>query len=195
VLGELDRCEGRGATRRCLRWAQVVARDGDTFSPGYLPLAQVAEIDAWLRLAGAELPRVQVRPIALRGERGVVQVIARTVDNTLRQTTVEVGLVAVGDGDAGATVRFPRIEARIERGADASAGASTGAASPSGAAVLPAPGVLVLTVEPATPDQPPRSVRLTLDDSLDRRPASAAPDDERPEGDRDEQPDGDRDEG
>lgn len=61
VLGWLDRCTERQADRRprCLRWAQVVARDGDRFTPGYLPAYLVAPHEGWVRGAGL-LPRAQV---------------------------------------------------------------------------------------------------------------------------------------
>lgn len=45
VLGTLDRCDEAGS--HCLRWNQVIARDGDRFSAGWVPGFQVVPFAAW----------------------------------------------------------------------------------------------------------------------------------------------------
>lgn len=104
VLGALDRCDERppavpGAadppTRVCLRWYQVVARDGERFQAGYLPAFQVALADDWRRGQGA-LPRAQLIASGTRGEVAQFLLLARARDNSLHRLTLEAPLV----GDA-----------------------------------------------------------------------------------------------
>lgn len=60
VLGTVDRCQ-REAQKPliCLRWLQVLVRNGHVFFTGYLPAFQVALDSAWQRGQGS-LPRAQL---------------------------------------------------------------------------------------------------------------------------------------
>lgn len=104
VLGALDRCDGAGDARTCLRWLQVVAREGERFVAGYLPAFQVALQAGWRRGQGA-LPRAQLIASGTRG--GVAQflLVARARDNVLHRLTLEAPLA----GEA-----FPEATLRVE---------------------------------------------------------------------------------
>ena len=104
ILGHVDRCSAAAGERVCLRWAQVVARDGDEFRAGYLPAYQLAPIDAWRRGAGAA-PRAQVLASGTIGARAQFVLIARTRDGGLHRKTLEAPLV----GDA-----YPAARLRVE---------------------------------------------------------------------------------
>jgi hypothetical protein len=45
VIGTLDRCDAAGT--RCLRWNQVIAREGDRFRAGWVPGFHVVPFAAW----------------------------------------------------------------------------------------------------------------------------------------------------
>jgi hypothetical protein len=92
ILGLVDRCSAPAGERVCLRWAQVIARDGDEFRAGYLPAYQLAPIDAWRRGAGAA-PRAQLLASGTIGARAQFLLIARTRDGGLHRRTLEAPLV------------------------------------------------------------------------------------------------------
>lgn len=104
VLGALDRCEGSGDDRVCLRWLQVVAREGERFLAGYLPAFQVALLDGWRRGQGA-LPRAQLIASGVRGATAQYLLVARARDNVLHRVTVEAPLA----GEA-----FPEATLRVD---------------------------------------------------------------------------------
>ena len=104
ILGHVDRCSAAAGERVCLRWAQVVAREGDEFRAGYLPAYQLAPIDGWRRGAGAA-PRAMVLASGTIGARAQFLLIARTRDGGLHRKTLEAPLV----GDA-----FPAARVRVE---------------------------------------------------------------------------------
>lgn len=104
VLGALDRCDDRSTprpgvpgepVRTCLRWYQVVVRDGERFQAGYLPAFQVALVDDWRRGQGA-LPRAQLIASGTRGDTAQFVLLARARDNTVHRLTLEAPLT----GDA-----------------------------------------------------------------------------------------------
>ena len=106
VLGTLDRCETPAhGPRRCLRWAQVVARDGDRFTPGYLPAMHVARQDRWIRGAG-RLPRAQVIVTGATGNRVELLLLARGRDDALHRRMLSAPLL---DGDD-----LPDLELHVE---------------------------------------------------------------------------------
>jgi hypothetical protein len=92
ILGLVDRCSAPAGERVCLRWAQVITRDGDEFRAGYLPAYQLAPIDAWRRGAGAA-PRAQLLASGTIGARAQFLLIARTRDGGLHRRTLEAPLV------------------------------------------------------------------------------------------------------
>lgn len=102
VLGWVDRCTE--TPRQCLRWAQVVARDGDRFSPGYLPMFQVALRASW---ASGELPLPRALLVAsqIEGDQAHFVLLARGHDNQLRRRTLTTA--AASDG-------WPRSSLRVE---------------------------------------------------------------------------------
>lgn len=104
VLGAVDRCTRSGGPRECLRWLQVVVRDGERFHAGYLPAFQVGLADGWRKGQGA-LPRAQLIPAATRGDAAVFVLVARARDNGLHRQTVQAPL----HGDA-----FPAATLRVE---------------------------------------------------------------------------------
>jgi hypothetical protein len=113
VLGALDRCDDRAPplpgsnqppARECLRWYQVVARDGERFQAGYLPAFQVAIVEDWQRGQGA-LPRAQLIASGTRGGAAQFVLLARARDNSLHRVTLEAPL----DGDA-----FPEATLRVD---------------------------------------------------------------------------------
>lgn len=87
VLSWIDRCDGSPSDPRCLRWAQVVVRDGDRFTPGYLPMFQVALRTAWVRGEGA-LPRAQLIATQHWGGKAAFVLLARGRDNQLHRRTL-----------------------------------------------------------------------------------------------------------
>jgi len=110
LLGWRDRCiephdpgSEPTASPVCLRWAQVVARDGDRFTPGYLPMIQVARTDAWVPSASA-LPRAQLVPMGLADGRAQWLLLARARDNLLHRRTLEAPATAEGWPDGGLVV-------------------------------------------------------------------------------------------
>ncbi len=88
VLGVLDRCTEGSGSRPCLRWAQVVVRNGDRFVPGYLPAFQVVRSDAWVPSPG-ELPRAQIAPSSSGHALARFELVARGKDGTLRRRAIE----------------------------------------------------------------------------------------------------------
>ncbi len=104
VLGWVDRCRPSATGVRCLRWAQVISRDGDRFSPGYLPNAQVALQTEWTRGDGA-LPRAQLVAVGVADGRAHWMLLARTRDNVLRRRTLMAPATDEG---------WPRASVRIE---------------------------------------------------------------------------------
>lgn len=95
VLSWIDRCEESPSGPRCLRWAQVVVRDGDRFTPGYLPMFQVALRTAWVRGEGA-LPRAQLIATQHWGDRAAFVLLARGRDNQLHRRTLRTPASADG---------------------------------------------------------------------------------------------------
>ena len=87
ILGHLDHCTAATGERVCTRWAQVVARDGDSFRGGYLPAFQVARVDGWIRGAGQN-PRAQLLIAGTKGSHAQFVLIARTRDGNLHRRTV-----------------------------------------------------------------------------------------------------------
>lgn len=115
VLGALDRCADVPAppvapdkpplvARTCLRWFQVVARDGERFQAGYLPAFQVALSDDWRRGQGP-LPRAQLVASGVRGGTAQFVLHARARDNSLHRLTLDAPLV----GDA-----FPEASLSVD---------------------------------------------------------------------------------
>ena len=92
LLGHLDRCSNASGERVCLRWAQVISRDGDEFHAGYLPASQVATVDGWRRGAGAA-PRAQLLASGTTGARAQFVLVARTREGGLHRRTLEAPLV------------------------------------------------------------------------------------------------------
>jgi hypothetical protein len=87
VLGHLDRCTAATGERVCTRWAQVIARDGDSFRGGYVPAFQVARVDGWIRGAGQN-PRAQLLIAGTRGSHAQFVLVARTRDGNLHRRTI-----------------------------------------------------------------------------------------------------------
>ena len=108
LLGVVDRCEEKSGPRRCLRWAQVLAHGHGRWRGGYLPAAQLATIDGWVR-APAGLPRVHAIRAATAGDDAIFVLMIRTRDYDLHRTVIRLPLA----GDA-----FPEIEVTLE-GAEA----------------------------------------------------------------------------
>jgi hypothetical protein len=100
LLGWVDRCDDHG---RCLRWAQVVARDDDRFTPGYVPMVQVARVDAWVPSAST-LPRAQLVPMGLAGDRAQWVLLARGRDNLLHRRTLTAATTEAAWPDSGIVV-------------------------------------------------------------------------------------------
>ena len=111
LLGHLDRCSNASGERVCLRWAQVISRDGDEFHAGYLPASQVALVDAWRRGAGAA-PRAQLLASGTIGPRAQFVLIARTRDGGLHRRTLDAPLV--GDAYPAARLRVDGEWATVE---------------------------------------------------------------------------------
>ena len=107
VLGTLDRCRPRGSTQTCLRWAQVVVRDGDDFVAGYLPAFQVSLRSAWIPDTST-LPRATLIRSGLQGDEAVWELLVRTEPGVLHRTTVR----APSSG-----ARFPAATLRLDGGA------------------------------------------------------------------------------
>jgi hypothetical protein len=99
-LGTLDRCTGEGARMACLRWAQVVARDGDRFVGGYLPAHQVVDPRGWVR-GRTRWPAVQAVHSGVRDGQAQILVRGHAPDGVPHQITLSAALV---DG------RLPRVE-------------------------------------------------------------------------------------
>lgn len=106
VLGWFDRCEPTPTGPRCLRWAQVIARDHDRFTPGYLPMAQVALRDAWQHGA-TPLPRAQLLPSGMADGHAQWVLLARGVDNQLHRITIT---------EPAPDERWPKATLRVEDG-------------------------------------------------------------------------------
>jgi hypothetical protein len=97
LLGWRDRCtvDPDDGALVCQRWAQVVARHRDRFTPGYLPMVQVARSDAWIPSAEA-LPRAQLVPIGLAHGRAQWLLLARARDGVLHRRTLHAPATADG---------------------------------------------------------------------------------------------------
>jgi hypothetical protein len=95
----------------CLRWAQVISRDGDEFHAGYLPASQVATVDGWRRGAGAA-PRAQLLASGTTGARAQFVLVARTREGGLHRRTLEAPLV--GDAYPAARLRVDGEWATVE---------------------------------------------------------------------------------
>ncbi len=102
VVGWVDRCTE--APNQCLRWAQVVVRDGNRFSPGYLPMFQVALRTSWVRGEGA-LPRAQLIATRIVDQQAQFVLLARSRDNQLHRRTLHTRRTSDG---------WPRSSLRIE---------------------------------------------------------------------------------
>jgi hypothetical protein len=91
ALGWVDRCEGSDATRRCLRWAQVVVRQGNRFIPGYLPAHQLVPEAAWIRPPSSKLalPRAALQPFAIVGSLARYVAIIDAIDGTRHRVVLE----------------------------------------------------------------------------------------------------------
>lgn len=101
VVRMLDRCD---AQQRCLRWAQVVARDGDRFVPGFVPAFQVAMRRDWVR-GEDELPWAILIRSSMDASQARWQLVARARDEALYRTTVTA---------ARATDAFPDARLSVE---------------------------------------------------------------------------------
>ncbi|MCA9655341.1 MAG: hypothetical protein H6712_07520 [Myxococcales bacterium] len=113
VLGWVDRCIDEPAGPRCLRWAQVVARDGDRFTPGYLPMFQVARRSTWVRGEGP-LPRAQLVATGIADGQAQWVLLARAEDNQLHRHTLRAP--ATADGWPPSTLRVEGHEAIVTLG-------------------------------------------------------------------------------
>jgi hypothetical protein len=102
VLGMVDRCVGEQPKRTCLRWLQVVARDGNRFRGGYLPAFWVAHRSKWLP-APTGVPRAQLLASGVVDGRAQWLLVARIDDGTLHRTTIEAPLA--GNRFPGASLR------------------------------------------------------------------------------------------
>ncbi|MBL4686164.1 MAG: hypothetical protein JKY37_16340, partial [Nannocystaceae bacterium] len=100
--GWLDRCDTEGD--QCLRWCQVVARNGDRFVAGYLPAYLVTRQDSWVRGAAA-LPRAQLIRSGTRNKSAQLLLIARDRHGTLHRKRIAVPLRAG---------QFPTTTPRVE---------------------------------------------------------------------------------
>ncbi|MEZ4381630.1 MAG: hypothetical protein R3A79_09790 [Nannocystaceae bacterium] len=87
VVGVVDRCSGEGQGQRCARWDQVLVHAHGRWRGGYLPAAQVAAIDGWLR-APRGLPRIQALPVGVDGDAALLLLVVRTADYELHRTTL-----------------------------------------------------------------------------------------------------------
>ena len=65
----------------------MIARDGDRFTPGYLPLFQVALRASWVRGEG-ELPRAQLIATTIDSDEARFVLLARGRDNQLHRRTL-----------------------------------------------------------------------------------------------------------
>jgi len=110
VLGWLDRCtEDR---KRCLRWAQVVARRGDRFSAGYVPAYLVAPQGAWVPGSGA-LPRaLLVRSGVEEGEAALV-LVARDRHGELHRKRLRLPMLEGGQRYPAATLKVDGERATV----------------------------------------------------------------------------------
>ena len=104
ILGHTDRCTHASGQRVCTRWAQVVARDGDSFRGGYLPAFQVARVDGWIRGAGQN-PRAQLLIAGSVGASAQFLLVARTRDGNLHRRTLITPMI----GDA-----YPAARLRVD---------------------------------------------------------------------------------
>lgn len=87
TLGRVDRCRDDATTRRCLHWAQVVARDGDRFVFGYLPAMWLADREGWVPGPRAR-PRAQLVRSGRAGDDAQLVLLAREADGTLHRRLV-----------------------------------------------------------------------------------------------------------
>jgi len=92
VLGTVDRCTGEQPVQTCLRWLQVVARDGNRFRGGYLPAFWVARLSKWLP-APTSIPRAQLIESGVFRGRAQWLLVARLDDGILHRATVEAPLL------------------------------------------------------------------------------------------------------
>jgi hypothetical protein len=89
TLGHVDRCAGEGPSRRCLHWAQVVARTGDRFVFGYLPAMWLAARDGWLP-GPTRRPRAQLVRSGRAGDDAQLVLLARDADGELHRRLVQI---------------------------------------------------------------------------------------------------------
>lgn len=82
-----DRCTGVGTARECLRWAQVLARHKNRFTPGYLPAFQVSRRDSWIT-GESRLPRAQLIASGLEKNHSLFMLVARGSDNQLYRRSI-----------------------------------------------------------------------------------------------------------
>jgi hypothetical protein len=106
VVAMLDRCRGDAQQRRCLRWAQVVARNEDRFIPGYVPAFQVAVQGDWVG-EDVTAPRLVLLRSGVDGSHAQFLLLARVGKETLHRSTV----TAAMNGDA-----FPDASLGFEDG-------------------------------------------------------------------------------
>ena len=102
VVGVFDRCDEREA---CLRWAQVVLRDGDDFRGGYVPAQHLAALDEWS--GDPEALSVAVRPALLDAEVARYVVVARDRGGPPQAYEIEAP-IAAGEGGA-----WPEIQTTV----------------------------------------------------------------------------------
>lgn len=105
VLGWLDRCTADG--KRCLRWAQVVARHGDRFSAGYLPGYLVAPQDAWIPGSGV-LPRALLVRSGVEDGQASLLLVARDRHGELHRQRLRLPMLDDRFPDAKLTVEGER---------------------------------------------------------------------------------------
>lgn len=104
VLGKVDRCSGsQDRGRTCLRWLQVVARDGSRFRGGYLPAFWVARRADWVP-EPTVVPRAQLLQSGVSEGRAQWLLVARIEDGTLHRETIEAPMLEK---------RFPRASLRV----------------------------------------------------------------------------------
>jgi hypothetical protein len=116
VLDWVDRCRGEGVSRRCLRWARVIARRGDRFFAGFLPAHHVVADDAWLRAQGSTmaLPAAAIVVEGIDGGEARFALIVRAIDGTTHRAVLEAPLVEGGIPSVSALVERKRIVVKID---------------------------------------------------------------------------------
>ncbi len=156
VTGTLDRCD-ETPPRHCMRWAQVVVRDGDRFIPGYIPAHQIAIRDAWRFDTEEHLPRAQLIRTGTRGSTGLLLLVARDSTGALHRKTVELPLQDGRFPAVGFTVRGPLAVLEL----------------PSGRVELPLDGSLDARPTPRA-DPAPTGTAPASEDSTEATPGASA---------------------